>query len=298
MLGNAEASSLWHIYEKCPDPTIGDQTGPRQDCHVWYHFGVTIWYLVTAEKRINGVFKTDTRAVHGDEAEPFIGVQSPIFEILIGVWRSGRIYIRYADSLSGLLLRQTFFGHWMVLCDWGIIRCFTSISDPIVKDGDCHTEARICCEIMEKPRHWMVEDIFECPYNPFKPFLSVQHWRRPQIYFYGWWLEISICKLSLLNESYSPYRVLICFRPASRMAWPRRPHRSYLSLVSSRRSMPSLSITKPFRQTSRISHTWLAAHHLAENSDHQSPDGLQRASRYCLRRDDEISSVKTYLMPT
>lgn len=149
---------------------------------------------------------------------------------------------------------------------------------------------------MEKPRHWIVENIFESPYNPFEAFLTVQHWGWPQIYFYGWWLEISFCEFSLLDGPYSPYRVLICFRPASRMAWPRRPHRSYLSLASSRRSMPSLSVTKPFMQTSGISHSWLAAYLLARKSDHQSQDGPQRASRYCLSRDDEISKVKTYSM--
>ena len=198
------------------------------------------------------------------------------------------------------MLRQTFFGHWMMLCDWGIIRCFTSISGPFIKgfcDGDSFTVARIWCEVIEKPCHWMIENIFECPYNPFEAFFTVQHWRRPQIDFYRWWLEISICEFSLLDELYSPYRVLICFRPASRMAWPRRPHRSYLSLASSRRSMPSLSITKPFMQTPGISRLWLAAYHLAGNSGHQSPDGLQRASRYCLKRDDEISRMKVTLRP-
>ena len=105
------------------------------------------------------------------------------------------------------------------------------------------------------------------------------------------------CEFSLLDGLYSPYRVLICFRPASRIAWPRRPHRSYLSLASSRRSTPSLSITKPFMQISRISHPWLAAYHLAKKSDRQYPDGLQTASRYCLTRNDEMSKMKTHSMP-
>ena len=66
----------------------------------------------------------------------------------------------------------------MVLCNWGIIPYFTSISDLIVKrlcNHDSFTVLRIRSEVMEKPCHWMIENIFECPYNPFETFFTVQH---------------------------------------------------------------------------------------------------------------------------
>lgn len=92
----------------------------------------------------------------------------------------------------------------------------------------------------------------------------------------------------------------MCFRPSSRIGWPTRPHLSYLSLASSRRSTPELRFSKRLIQSCRQScesgHTQSPTYHLWGSIDHLRQDGLRRASRCCLNRDNAISGMKTDVM--
>ena len=65
-----------------------------------------------------------------------------------------------------------------------------------------------------------------------------------------------------VDQSYSPNRVLICFRPASRIGSPTRPHRSYLSLASSRRSTPKMIISKRIIHSSEHGYSQSPAYRL------------------------------------
>ncbi len=56
--------------------------------------------------------------------------------------------------------------------------------------------------------------------------------------------------------------------------------------------MPEMRISERFMQSSENGHSQPPAYRLGGNSDHQHPDGLQRASRYCLERDDKINRMK------
>ena len=85
---------------------------------------------------------------------------------------------RYQDFLKGFLLRQTFFGHWVVLGDWGVSCCLASISDLVVEET-CNrsdfTVLRIRVEVMKEPRHGIIENVLKCPYDPLETLFPVQH---------------------------------------------------------------------------------------------------------------------------